>query len=188
MQGASVLQGSSDVWHFPATFSEAHPPTSRLLSLIPHSCHLQAASLSAASQPSSSLKLGLFPHPTSVFTLLHFTSTFTTPPLCLPPTHILTPARRASSSTSHPKTHPKCHPAGHSDLLGPNPHPPEVPVAPDPAEHTLSKCSAPLPWAGLLLLQPLSSSSPQMAPLSPCSPVQFPWRHYVDISTSIFSL
>lgn len=78
--GSQCPPGFPDAWHFPATFSEAHPPTSRLLSLLPHSCHLRAASLSAASQPSSSLKLGLFPHPTSVFTLLHFTSTFTTPP------------------------------------------------------------------------------------------------------------
>lgn len=150
VQGSSALWGSSNAWHFPATFSEARPPTSRLLSLLPHSCHLQAASLSAASQPSSSLKLGLFLHPTSVFALLHFTSTFTTPPLLTSHSHLN--SRWASFqlyfSSQNVTQNAECHLAGHGDLLGPNPHPLEVPVAPDPAKHALSKRSASLPWAG----------------------------------------
>lgn len=87
-----ALQGSSDAWHFPATFSEAHPPLSQLLSLLPLSGHLQATSLLAASHPSSYLKRGLFLLSTSVFTVLHFTSTFTTlPSTYLPLTSHLLP-------------------------------------------------------------------------------------------------
>lgn len=61
--------------------------------------------------------------------------------LCLLPTHILTAAR----GLPPPPLILKCHPESSSDLLGPNPHPLKLPVAPDPANHTPSKCSASLP-------------------------------------------
>ena len=74
-----MVRGSSHAWHFPANLLETHSPPPWLLGPLPHSFHLQQHVLSPVSA-SPCLKCSRSLHPTSVFTLLHFTSTLTAPP------------------------------------------------------------------------------------------------------------
>lgn len=95
--------------------------------------------------------------------------------LCLPPTHILTPARRASTSISYQDVMQKVTATFWGQTLTPL----EVPVVPDPASHTQTFClSAP---AG----PPAPASPPLAPPLSPCGSSTLPLRGHLNLHLSL---